>query len=109
MGVGEGGAGPGTLVDDQLQVVGVAMGAHPLAPGRDRGGELLGVELGHRGHVLGCVDDHLMAPARRPRRKQVSFARPARGEQRVAALAEGAGFGRGPPAPPSSSPSASAG
>ena len=74
------------------------MGAHPLAPGRDRGGELGVVELGHRGHVRGRVDQHLVRAARRPRREEVGFAGPARGQQRVAAAGEGAGLGPGRPA-----------
>ena len=94
VGVLERGARGAALVDDQLHVGGIGVGAHPLAPGLHGGGDLLVGELRQRRRVLGRVDDDLVRPGRRPRGEEVRFARPPRGQQRVAAAGEGAGLRR---------------
>ena len=66
--VRERGAALAALVDEQVHAGGVGVGAHALAPARDRGGDLLGGEVGERGHGHGRVDDDLLHPGRRPSR-----------------------------------------
>ncbi len=90
VGVLERGPGAAALVDDQLHVGGVGVGAHPLAPGLHRRAELLLAQLGHRGDVLRCVDDHLVGAGRRARGEEVGLAGPPRLQQRVAGAGEGA-------------------
>ena len=79
----ERGAGVGALVDDQVNVGGVGMGAHPLAPGGDGAGDLLVGELGQRGEVLGSADDHLVGAVGRLRAKQVGLGAAGTGRERV--------------------------
>ncbi len=50
------------------------MRAHALAPDRHRGLDLLGLELGQRGHRVGRVHDHLVRAARRAAGEQVGLA-----------------------------------
>src|SRR3954470_23322017 len=69
------------------------MGAHPLAPGGDGGGELLLAELGHRGHVLRPVDQHLVRALGRPRGEEVRFAGAFGGEEWIATAGKRPGFG----------------
>ena len=74
-----------SLVDDHVHVGGGGVGAHPLAPDRHRGLDLLWRDLRQRVHGIGRVDDHLVRAERRSRRKQVGLAAP-HGQRIVARL-----------------------
>ena len=74
VGVLERGPGVGALVDDQVHVGRVGVGAHPLAPGADRAGEPLRRQAGERGLVLRGADDHLVGAQSRLGAEQVGLA-----------------------------------
>ena len=68
VGVREGRAGVGALVDDEVDEGGVVgVGGDPRSPGRDRPVEPGRVEVGERAHVPRRVDDHLVGARGRRR------------------------------------------
>ena len=87
--------GLGPLVDDQVQVGGPGVCAHPLAPGGDRRLQALRRQLRERGRVLGGADDHLVDPGRRLGAEQVRLAAGRRPER--VDRARDAGLHRRPP------------
>ena len=82
MGVLERGAGGRALVDDQVDVGRVGVGAHPLAPRGDRRREALVGQLGEGRGVLGRADDHLVR-ALAPGARRTGSARPRGGWRRA--------------------------
>ena len=95
VGVREGRAGVGALVDAEVDEGGVVgVGGDPGSPGRDRALEPARVEVGERAHVPRRVDDHLVGPVGGGGLEQLRLAHPGGAAERVGGAGQAGLVGR---------------